>query len=178
MIPKKFNRLLMWALAAIAVLGIFFHHTQHAAYAIAAGALADEEFQKKVFDATDALTTENKRLGKDHAELKSSYDKVVADLDRSDKEVKKSLEELTKVKNTCNGMDSEMKALQMAMDKTNRLIRANAKSSFGDPVKRFLTGEENNAYFKAVGSMMRNRGDSDKLPCRAKENHRGCPHQK
>lgn len=164
MIPKKFNRLLMWALAAVAVLGIFLHHSHATTMAIAAGALTDEEFQKKVFDATDALVSENKRLGKEHSELKSSYEKVTADLDRADKEVKKSLEELTKVKNECNGLDSEMKALKRSMEKTERLIRANARSSFRDPMQAMLTNESTAAYFKALGMLIRHKGDESKLP--------------
>ena len=111
------------------------------------------------------MTAETKRLSEEHGKLKSSYEKVVADLDRADKEVKSALEELTKVKNTCNDFDVNLRAMQ----KVQRAVKLNARSSFRDPVEAALDNEETKAYFNALAQLINHKGDVSKLPAELKK---------
>ena len=157
----RFQLALMSCLGLIAVLAIFCHHTSAIGMAIAgAGAMTDDEFQQKVLKSTEALVTENKRINDEHVKLKSSYDKVCEDLSRADKEVKTALEELTKVKNTCNDFDATLKAMQ----KVQRAVKLNARSSFRDPINAAMDNEETKAYFNALGRLIAAKGDTAKLP--------------
>jgi HK97 family phage major capsid protein len=113
----------------------------------------ETEFQVEVLKGVDRLT-------KDADENKSRVDKVLADLDRSDKEVKKAMEELTKVKNQANDFDLMMKK----MEKVQKAIALNARSSFKDPIERALANDETRAWLNAAARAMAFPGDYNKLP--------------
>jgi HK97 family phage major capsid protein len=93
--------------------------------------LTDDEFQTKVLKGVEDVQ-------KEQGEQKSRFQKVTDDLDRADKEVKKAIEELTKVKNTCNDFDVAMKSMR----KVQQAIASNANSSFRDPVAKALDANE------------------------------------
>lgn len=99
----------------------------------------EKEFQTTVRRGVTTLVEENKKL-------RSDVQKITDDFDRADKEVKKALEELTKVKNTCN----DQAELMRKMEQTQKAIKLNARSSFGDPIRRALANEEARFYLNAV----------------------------
>lgn len=104
-------------------------------------AAPDAEFQRTVLGGVKALREEN-------AKLKTDVQKVTGELDRADKEVKKALEELTKVKNESN---VSYERLMKAYDKLQKQVKLNARSSFGDPVQRYLAANpEAREYWNAV----------------------------
>jgi HK97 family phage major capsid protein len=100
----------------------------------------DVDFEAKVLAGVEALNAENKAL-------QTRYDKVVADLDRSDKEVKKAMEELTLVKNKTNTSYEEV---MKSYESLQKAVRLNARSSFTDPVEKALANEETRFYFNAM----------------------------
>lgn len=101
--------------------------------------LPEADFQKKILDSVEAQ-------GKANETFRSQQQKILDDLDRSDKEVKKALEDLTKVKNTCNDFDLTMKKMQ----EVQKAIALNVRSSFRDPVEKALANEETRAWLNAV----------------------------
>ena len=105
--------------------------------------MPEEDFQKKVLDGVEA---QNKRFGELETSYKTQTQKVLDDLSRSDKEVKTALEELTKVKKFCNDQDEMMRK----MEKTQKAVLQNARSSFGSPIKRALANEETRFALNAV----------------------------
>ena len=78
------------------------------------------------------------KMAEEQTRHKSAIQKVTDDLDRADKEVKRALEELTLVKNTCNDFATAMRA----MEKVQKSIALNARSSFRNPVARACADEE------------------------------------
>ena len=98
-------------------------------------------FEKKVLAGVDTLVEENKTI-------KSAVQKVTDDLARADKEVKAALEELTKVKNQTNTTHEQF---TKAMEKVQRSIALNAKSSFRNPMQRALANEELSFALNAIG---------------------------
>jgi len=116
--------------------------------------MPEEEFQSKVLKGVEEAANEQKTH-------KSRFDQVASDLDRSDKEVKKALEELTKVKNTVNDFDTSMRQ----MVKVQKAIALNARSSFRDPVEKALAdNDEMRAWFNASARAICFPGDYSKLP--------------
>jgi HK97 family phage major capsid protein len=95
-------------------------------------ALSDEEFQATLFTGVNSLIEEQ-------GQFKSAQQKILDDLGRADKEVKSALEDLTKVKNQTNTTHEQF---TKAMEKVQRQIALNAKSSFRSPVQRALANEE------------------------------------
>jgi HK97 family phage major capsid protein len=108
--------------------------------------LPEEDFQKKILEGIEG---QNKRLGDLETGItgfKSDRQKVMDDLGRADKEVKAALEDLTKVKKTCNDFDEMLKK----MEKVQKSILLNARSSFGSPLQRALANEETRFALNAV----------------------------
>ena len=95
-------------------------------------ALTDEEFQATLFGGVNSLIEEQ-------GTFKSQQQKILDDLGRSDTEVKKAMEELTKVK---NGVNTTTEDLLKRMEKLQKSITRNARSSFRSPVERALANEE------------------------------------
>jgi len=119
-------------------------------------ALSDADFQTKVLSGMEATT-------KAHGETKSQVEKVLADLDRSDKEVKKAIEEITTLKKTCN----DQAELMAKMEKANKLVLLNARSSFGDPIKRALANEETRAWLNGacrIAAFAKDAGQYNRIP--------------
>lgn len=110
----------------------------------AEGTLTESAFQKKVLDGVDSLT-------KGQEKQKSDIAKVMSDLDRTDKEVKTALEELTKVKNTTN---TSYEDVLKRMEKLQRQVALNAKSSFRNPIERALADEEFRTRMNATARYM------------------------
>lgn len=161
--PKTRAHAPQFALGAFVVL---------AAAAKVDGAAADEDFETEMLNGVKDIKGRVKSIEDGNGETKkktekieSDIQKVMNDLDRSDKEVKKALEDLTKVKNTCNDF-----AVTMAkMEKVQKAVALNARSSFGDPIKRLCAGnDELNAFFKAVGMALQHGGNFEKLPTELK----------
>jgi HK97 family phage major capsid protein len=115
--------------------------------------LDDDVFQRTVMEGINGVMDEQ-------GKFKSAQQKVLDDLDRSDKEVKKALEELTKVKNTCNDFATTMAEMQ----KVQKAIALNARSSFRDPVQRALANDETRAWLNAVARAAAFPQDYNKLP--------------
>jgi HK97 family phage major capsid protein len=95
-------------------------------------ALTDEEFQATLFGGVNSLIEEQ-------GTFKSAQQKILDDLGRSDKEVKAALEELTKIKNTTNTTFEDM---MNRLEKVQRQLMLNTRSSFRSPVERALSNEE------------------------------------
>jgi HK97 family phage major capsid protein len=95
-------------------------------------ALTDEEFQATLFGGVNSLIEEQ-------GTFKSAQQKILDDLGRSDKEVKASLEDLTKVKNTTNATFED---IMKRMEKVQRQVMLNSRSSFRSPIERALASEE------------------------------------
>lgn len=129
-------------IGALTVLGVFallmagqcceqVHHVMPQIFAASGGGLLlagtvaapavlpEAEFQAKVLGGMEAHT-------KSQGEFKSAVQKVQDDLDRADKEVKKAIDEMTKVKNTCN----DQAELMAKMEKAQKLIVLNAPAQF------------------------------------------------
>lgn len=98
------------------------------------------DFEDTVRKGMGAIVTEQKKF-------RSQMEKVTSDLDRADKEVKAALEELTKVKNQTNASYTEV---QRSIEKVQKQIALNTRSSFRDPVKRFLANDENRFAINAM----------------------------
>ncbi len=112
--------------------------------------MPEEEFQQKILGGVEA---QNKRLGEIESGFgtyKTDRQKVLDDLSRSDKEVKAALEDLTRVKNTCNDFSETLRK----MDKVQKSIALNARSSFGSPIQRALANEETRYALNAVTRYM------------------------
>jgi len=95
-------------------------------------ALDESEFQRTLMTGVNDLMDEQ-------GKFKSAQQKVLDDLDRSDKEVKKAMEELTKVKNTTN---STFEDFMKKMEKVQKQVALNARSSWRSPEERVLADEE------------------------------------
>lgn len=150
---------LVVALVALVAVGLLITHPHVALLAACALpflgiVLPEEEFQSKVIKGVEDVSAEQKR----HT---SRIDQVASDLDRADKEVKKALEDLTKIKNTCNDFDLAMKAMQ----KLQASIARNARSSWTDPADRLLGQNEGlGEYLNAVARAVAFPQDTHKLP--------------
>lgn len=105
--------------------------------------LPEADFQRRVLGGVDALT-------KAQEKQKTDIQKVMDDLDRADKEVKKALEELTLVKNACNDHATTM----AGMAKVQKAIALNARSSFRNPIQRALANEEFRFNLNAIARYM------------------------
>jgi len=97
-------------------------------------------FETKVLKGVETLVEDNKKI-------RTDIQKVTADLDRADKEVKSALEELTKVKNASNASWEEV---QKKMEKVQKQIALNAKSSFRSPIARALADEQFRFHLNAI----------------------------
>lgn len=102
--------------------------------------MEEAEFQEKVLKGVEELSTEQKGF-------KNRFEQVTSDLDRADKEVKKALEDLTKVKNTVNDFDAAMKEMR----KVQAAIAKNVRSSWRNPIEKALgENEELGIYLNAA----------------------------
>jgi len=103
-----------------------------------ADVMSEAEFQKTIRRGVSAVIEEQRETRRAVAELKGSVQKCLEDTSRLDPEVKKAGEELTRVKNAMNDFDAVSKALE----KTMRALKLNARSSFGDPIRRALDNSD------------------------------------
>ena len=104
------------------------------------GALSETEFQTKVLRGMEAaVKTQEKHT--------TDIQKVLGDLDRTDKEVKKAMEELTGVKNATNATVTE---INQKMEKLQKSIALNTRSSFRSPIARALANEEFRFHINAL----------------------------
>jgi len=79
-----------------------------------------------------------------------SVETILADSSRWPKELKAAFEDQTKLKATCNGLDSELKALARSIERVNKLAAIEARGAFGDPVARFCADEEKRNWLNAL----------------------------
>ena len=110
----------------------------------AAGVLPEADFQRKVLGGVETLTKAQEKQQSDIA-------KVMSDLDRADKVVKTALEDLTKVKNQTNASYEDV---LKRMEKVQRQVALNAKSSFRNPIQRALADEEFRTRMNATARYM------------------------
>jgi HK97 family phage major capsid protein len=173
---NKRKTLLIASLAIVGVLAVFaighyygetIHHVLPQIFAVGGGGwgaltatapvvLPEADFQRKVMDGIEGVT-------KKQEEFKSSQQKVLDDLDRADKEVKKALEDITNLKKTENA-HAEMLA---KMEKAQKLVLLNARSSFGDPIQRALANEETRAWLNGAcraAAFGKDAGQYNKIP--------------
>lgn len=80
-----------------------------------------------------------KSISAEQTRFKSDLQKVTSDLDRADKDVKKALEDLTATKNKMNSSWEEIAA---KLEKVQKAIALNTRSSFRNPIERALSNEE------------------------------------
>lgn len=105
----------------------------------------DQEFQTKVLAGVESLTEEVSRLKK-----LTPAEEILKDSSRWPKELKDVAEENVKLKQTANGLDSELKLLQKQLLKMEQLAKAEARIAFGDPIKRFCADEEKRNWLNAI----------------------------
>ena len=139
---------LLVAIAAILTIALFATCPKVALLCVAVApfcciVIPEEDFQKKILDGIDSQT---KRIGELETGWKSDRQKVMDDLGRADKGVKEAMEELTKVKGSCNDFDTMIRQMQ----KVQKQIALNARSSFGNPVQRALANEETRFALNAL----------------------------
>jgi HK97 family phage major capsid protein len=122
--------------------------------------LPETEFQEKVLKGVEEMQTQQK-------DMRSGIEKVSSELDRSDKEVKKALEEFTRVKNdvekgkeVMNSFDAAMKA----MEKVQKAIALNARSSWRDPVEKALSDEGFRTFLNAAARASAFPAEYKRLP--------------
>jgi HK97 family phage major capsid protein len=112
-------------------------------------------FEQKVLSGVESLTAKQTEQG-------NQLQKVLGDLDRADKEVKRALDELTTVKNKTN---STFEDVLKRMEKVQRQVALNAKSSFRNPLARALANEELaftlNAATRCILAEMKNGPKAD-----------------
>lgn len=100
----------------------------------------DGEFEATMRKGMKSIVGEQERF-------KSQIQQVKDDFTRSDGEVKKAMEELTKVKNQTNLSFEE---LVQKMEKLQKAIALNARSSFRNPIERCLANEETRFHLNAL----------------------------
>jgi HK97 family phage major capsid protein len=107
--------------------------------------MTELDFQNTVLGGLEAAQ-------KEIATLKSltPAEQIIADQSRWPKEIKAGMEDLTKLKNTANGLDSEVKAITKSLASLDALTRREARLSFGDPVERFLSDPEKRNFFNGL----------------------------
>lgn len=97
-----------------------------------AGGEGNGAFEKTVLDGVKTIQTQQEKFQNDMT-------KVMSDLDRLDKEGKKAMEDLTLTKNKANTTFEEVMA---KMEKVQKQIVLNTRSSFRSPIARALANEE------------------------------------
>lgn len=124
--------------------------------------MTPEEFQTTILKGTEAQNNRIASLETELKTVKSDRDKILTDFDRADKEVKKAMEELTKVKNECNDFALAMRK----MEAVQKAVALNARSSFRDPIERALADEEFRVYLDTLPRYCaaKKSGDLDKIP--------------
>ena len=91
---------------------------------------------------------------------KNSAEVILGDQSRWPKELKSAMEDLTKSKDTMNGLDSSVKAFQRKLVEIEGLLRQEVRSQFGNPIHRISNNEEMRERFNiAVRLAMDNAGD-------------------
>jgi HK97 family phage major capsid protein len=112
----------------------------------------------KIDKGITAITGEIETLKKNSAEI------ILADSSRWPKELKAAFDELTKSKDTLNGLDSGLKAFQKKLKEIEVLIRAESRNSFGSPILRISNNEELRERFNcAIRLSMDHQGDMTKM---------------
>lgn len=96
----------------------------------------DTALLDKIERGIGEIKTQHKSMAEKQAE-------ILTNLDRADKEVQKSMEELTKVKGNIN-------EFSVALEKLQRAIALNARASFADPVQAFCADEQKRNWLNAV----------------------------
>ena len=97
------------------------------------GGLSQAEFQAKVLDT----------VGK----VKLTTDDLMAKHDNLDKETKKTIEDLTKLKNDSN---ASMDELTRTIKKLNLQMRQELRQANGDPIQRIIGDPDKKAAFNAI----------------------------
>lgn len=110
----------------------------------AEGGGAATELLDKIERGIDHLNTEVKAIKQNSAEV------ILADQSRWPKELRAGFEDLTKLKATANGFDSELKKIERTMARIEAISRAEARLSFGDPIARFCADEEKRNWLNAI----------------------------
>jgi HK97 family phage major capsid protein len=101
----------------------------------------------------------------DTLKKRTPVETILSEPDRWPKELKAIAEENTKLKQTANGFDSEIKLLQRQLAKMEKLAQLEARMSFHDPVKRFLADEDKRNWLNAIARVAAFGHRSDfKLP--------------
>jgi len=103
----------------------------------------EDDFQKKVLDTLDDQTDEQKAQQKKLGELTENFGNL-------QKETKSAVEELTKAKKQFDGLDSSVKAFELAIQKVNLHLAREKRMAFGNPVERISNDDEKRARFNAA----------------------------
>ena len=96
------------------------------------GALTEDEFRQKVLGGVESIQKKNEDLTTNFGNLQ--------------KETKTAIEELTKVKNTCNDHATAL----MAVNKVMLAMRQEQRLAFGDPIARLVGREEVRNFINAA----------------------------
>jgi HK97 family phage major capsid protein len=107
--------------------------------------LTEQEFQTKVLTGLEAAQKEITTLKK-----QTPAEEILSQPDRWPKELKAGFEDITKLKNTANGQDADLKAITRSMNRIEALTRLESRASFGDPVARFCADSEKANFLNAI----------------------------
>jgi HK97 family phage major capsid protein len=91
--------------------------------ALGGGALSQEQFQRTALGALE--------------KVKGSQEELLKDVSRLDKETKSTLEDLTKIKNSFEGYDHQVKALEQAITKLNLQLTLEQRMAAGGTAMSF-----------------------------------------
>jgi HK97 family phage major capsid protein len=107
--------------------------------------LTEQEFQTKVLAGLETQQREIAELKK-----KTPAEEILSQPDRWPKELKTGFENITKLQETANGFDSELKKMERSLAKVETLTRLEARSSFGDPIARFCADPDKRNFLNAI----------------------------
>ena len=109
------------ACAALPLLGV-----------VSGAAMTDDEFRQKVLGGVESIQKKNEELTTNFGNLQ--------------KETKTAIEDLTKIKNTCNDQATVMAALQKVLT----AMKMEQRLAFGDPVARLVARENVRDFINAA----------------------------
>jgi HK97 family phage major capsid protein len=116
----------------------------------AGGGAGAATFESKVLAGVEALTTKQGQ--------------ILGDVDRCSGDIKKALEDITKLKGCANDQQANMDRFIQRMTDLDNLVRREARASFGSPMQRISADPELRFRFNAlVRQAVDQKGDMDRV---------------
>lgn len=107
-------------------------------------------FKSGVAKAMDAESDPDKALAAGIRAAGEDYERLMKSVDQWHKDTKQAAEDLTKVKNAFDGLDSTVKAFDLAMQKLRLQFSRERSMAFGDPIERIQNNEEARTLLNAL----------------------------